>query len=85
MTFPRAGRSRQAQVDPALELKRLLADHLNMDALISLPVLPPGWERGSGLTCRKAPGGADRDSLFLVTTSDTHRADCKLGAAGGQG
>jgi hypothetical protein len=45
MPFPRAGRSRQAQVDPALELKRLLADHLNMDALISLPVLPPRWER----------------------------------------
>jgi len=33
------------QIIEGRELKRLLADHLNMNVLISLPVLPPGWER----------------------------------------
>lgn len=33
------------QIIEGRELKQLLAEHLNMDVLIGLPKLPPGWER----------------------------------------
>ena len=33
------------QIIEGRELKRLIADFLHMDVLISLPVIPTGWER----------------------------------------
>jgi restriction system protein len=40
-----ANRTGRMQIIEGRELKQLLAEALNMDVLISLPVLPPGWER----------------------------------------
>ncbi len=38
-------RDNRIQVIEGRELKHLLAEHLNMDVLISLPVVPRGWNR----------------------------------------
>lgn len=40
-----AHRNGRMQIIEGRELKQMLAEALNMDVLISLPVLPPGWER----------------------------------------
>jgi len=40
-----ANRNGRMQIIEGRELKQMLAESLNMDVLISLPVLPPGWER----------------------------------------
>lgn len=40
-----ANRNGRMQIIEGRELKQMLAESLNMDVLISLPVVPPGWER----------------------------------------
>lgn len=40
-----ANRNGRMQIIEGRELKQMLAEALNMDVLISLPVLPSGWER----------------------------------------
>jgi restriction system protein len=40
-----ANRNGRIQIIEGRELKHMLAESLNMDVLISLPVIPPGWQR----------------------------------------
>jgi len=40
-----ANRNGRMQIIEGRELKQMLAESLSMDVLISLPVVPPGWQR----------------------------------------
>lgn len=45
LTSRQFAQENRIQIIEGRELKQLLAEHLNMDVLIGLPKLPPGWER----------------------------------------
>ncbi|MGD0702506.1 MAG: restriction endonuclease [Trebonia sp.] len=53
-----ASNGNRIQIIEGRELKHLLREHLSIDALISLPKLPPGWHvRGVGRVAGGQAGG----------------------------